>query len=198
MEGCSVTHVDAYPLTWPQGFPRAERRLEGAFKTSLAGALANVEDSLRLFAGDSGKKIESLVVSSNVTLGQQRPADPGVAVWFVWDGIQVCIPVDRYAKVEANLQAIHHIIEARRTELRHGGLAIVRATFTGFRALPAPASSRPWREVLGLQSGEIGPKVIESAYRRLRSQHHPDKGGNAEMFNAVQVAYDKAKQEMPS
>lgn len=190
-----MTHIDSYPLAWPAGFPRTARRLEGSFKTSLAGALANVESSLRLFATDSDKKIEGLVISSNVTLGQQRPADPGVALWFNWDGLQVCIPVDRYAKVEANLQAIHHIIEARRTELRHGGLAIVRATFTGFRALPAPASAKPWREVLGLQAAEVGPKVIESAYRRLRSQHHPDKGGDAEKFNSVQIAYDQAKAE---
>ena len=51
----------------------------------------------------------------------------------------MCIPVDRYNSVEANLQAIHHIIEARRVELRHGTLALVRASFTGFKALPAPA-----------------------------------------------------------
>ena len=31
--------------------------------------------------------------------------------------------------------AIHHIIEARRVELRHGTLALVRATFAGFLAL---------------------------------------------------------------
>jgi hypothetical protein len=58
------------------------------------------------------------------------PADPGVAVWFTWDGMQVCIAVDRYQKVASNLQAIHHIIEARRVELRHGTLALVRASFT--------------------------------------------------------------------
>src|SRR5512146_2624661 len=127
--------VNAYPLTWPPQFPRAKAREKGAFKTSLAGALGNVQDSLRRFAADSGKKLDQLVISSNVTLGVQRPDDPGVAVWFVWDGMQVCIAVDRYATVEGNLQAIHHIIEARRVELRHGTLALVRATFTGFLSL---------------------------------------------------------------
>src|SRR4051812_27777804 len=104
--------VNAFPLTWPPAFPRSKSRIEGQFKTSLAGALQNVESSLALFGKDSGKKIDNMVISSNVTLGQQRPADPGVAIWFTWDGLQVCIPVDRYAKVEANLQAIHHVIEA--------------------------------------------------------------------------------------
>lgn len=124
----------AYPLTWPPTFPRRTSRERGAFKTTLAGALDNVEGSLRRFAADSGKRIENLVISSNVTLGKNRPADPGVAIWFVWDGLSVCIAVDRYQTVEANLQAIHHIIEARRVELRHGTLALVRLAFyTGLR-----------------------------------------------------------------
>ncbi|HSV45118.1 MAG TPA: hypothetical protein VLJ58_04925, partial [Ramlibacter sp.] len=141
--------ASAYPLSWPQGFPRAKTREKGQFKTSLAGALKNVEHSLSLFASDSRKPLTGIVISSNVTLGVQRPADPGVAIWFTWDGLQVCIPVDRYESVEANLQAIHHIVEARRVELRHGTLALVRASFTGFKALPAPAGKH-WSDVLGL------------------------------------------------
>lgn len=186
--------ISAYPLTWPEAFPRSKQRIEGQFKTSLAGALNNVERSLAAFSRDSGKKIEALVISSNVTLGQQRPADPGVAVWFTWDGLQVCIPVDRYAKVEGNLQAIHHVIEARRTELRHGGLSIVRATFTGFKALPAPKGG--WRELFGFGSLPATMADVEAAYKTLRSRHHPDKGGSGEEFNAVQKAYQQAKMEL--
>ncbi len=188
--------IQAYPLTWPQAFPRTQRRIEGAFKTSLPGALENVRDSLRRFSADSGRKIEQLVISSNCSLGDSRPADPGVAVWFNWDGLQVCIPVDRYLKVEHNLQAIHHVIEARRTELRHGGISIVRATFTGFKALPAPVSEKPWREIFGFGSLPATVADVEATYKALRSKHHPDKGGTAEAFNAVQVAYDQAKQEL--
>lgn len=195
--GGAVKHADAYPLTWPSGFPRTERRLDGAFKTSLAGSLTNVEDSLRRFASDSGKKVESLVISSNVTLGQQRPLDPGVAVWFVWDGIQVCIPIDRYAKVEANLQAIHHVIEARRTELRHGGLAIVRATFTGFRALPAPGNTtgRSWRDVLEAEQGD-DLAAVKAKYRKLSSARHPDKGGSQEAMSELNWAWAQAQEAL--
>lgn len=192
-------HIDSYPLTWPKGFPRSARRIGGKFSTSLAGALANVEKSLQLFGSDSGKKVEGMVISSNVTLGAQRPADPGVAIWFTWDGLQVCIPVDRYEKVEANLQAIHHIVEARRTELRHGGLAIVRATFTGFRSLPAPgkASSQGWRAVLGFPPNLTPTRTdVETIYRKMRAANHPDKGGSAEKFHAVQLAFESAQQEI--
>lgn len=185
--------INAFPLTWPHAFPRSKLRERGAFKTTLIGALKNVEDSLRKFATDSGKKLESIVMSSNVTLGVQRPDDPGVAVWFTWDGLGVCIAVDRYLTVESNLQAIHHIIEARRVELRHGTLALVRATFQGFLALPAPTTARTWREVLGFGLRDAPTEaVITAAYRRLRSEHHPDKGGSAARFDEVERAYREA------
>lgn len=186
--------ITAYPLTWPRLFPRTKAREKGSFKTTLAGALKNVEDSLRRFAADSGKKIDGLVMSSNVTLGAQRPADPGVAVWFTWDGLGVCIAVDRYLTVEANLQAIHHIIEARRVELRHGTLALVRATFQGFIALPAPKGSG-WREVLGVkQTASI--EDVKGAYRKLAGEHHPDKGGDQKRMAEINRAWEQAQEEL--
>lgn len=178
----------AYPLTWPQQFPRSKHREKGAFKTSLPGALKNVGESLRMFAADSGKKLENVVISSNVTLGVSRPDDPGVAVWFAWDGLQIAIAVDRYATVEANLQAIHHILEARRVELRHGTLALVRATFTGFLSLPAPAGAN-WWEVLGVGK-TAGMGEIRRAYQRLAGKLHSDKGGSDAEMAALNVARD--------
>jgi hypothetical protein len=186
----------AYPLTWPESFPRAKWREQGKFKTALPAALKNVESSLRLFAGDSGKKLEGLVLSSNVTLGMASPADPGVAVWFTWDGLGVCIAVDRYQTVASNLQAIHHIIEARRVELRHGTLALVRATFQGFRALPAPAAKRSWWDVLSLPR-DASRDDIKAAFRRLASAAHPDKGGSHDRMVELNAAQDKALQERP-
>lgn len=180
----------AYPLTWPPTFKRTAEREKGKFQTSLAGALKNVETSLRMFARDSDTALDGLVISSNVTLGVQRPEDPGVAVWFTWSGMQVCIAVDRYATIESNLQAIHHIIEARRVELRHGTLALVRATFQGFLALPAPKGSE-WWSVLGVKSG-ARRETIDAAYRRRRSETHPDKGGDPVQFDLVEKAYREA------
>lgn len=193
--------VDAYPLSWPEGFPRSKTRETGRFKTSLPAALKNAQDSLRLFGCDSGRAVSNLVLSSNVTLGQNRPADPGVAAWFLWDGEQRCIPVDRYTTVEANLQAIHHILEARRVELRHGTLALVRATFQGFTlALPAPDAKRPWREVLDLlpnDAPQITCEVIEARYRRLASIRHPDKpGGSHDAMSELNRARDEALKEI--
>jgi hypothetical protein len=167
-------------------------REKGAFKTTLPGALTNVEGSLRKFAADSGRKLDGLVMSSNVTLGVQRPIDPGVAVWFTWDGLSVCVAVDRYLAVESNLQAIHHIIEARRVELRHGTLELVRATFAGFLALPAP-TGKEWWQVLGVHQG-AHVEAVKAAYRKLASEHHPDRGGDAARMAEINEAYRLATQ----
>lgn len=179
--------ITAYPLQWPPGLPRSKTREAGRFKATLPGALKNVEDSLRFFAGDSFKKLDGVVLSSNVTLGAVRPVDPGVAVWFTWDSMGVCIAVDRYTTVESNLRAVHHIIEARRVELRHGTLALVRATFQGLLALPAPPGAE-WWQILGVaQTADAA--TTKDAYRKLASAHHPDRGGNAERMSTINDAY---------
>jgi len=183
--------ISAYPLSWPPTFPRCKWRESGRFKTALPNAIKNVQTSLRGFASDSGKKLDNLTISSNVTLGADSPADPGVAVWFVWDGLQVCIPVDRYSSVASNLQAIHHIIEARRVELRHGTLALVRATFQGLLALPAPSGAH-WSEILDITDKSTRDQV-RSAYRALASRYHPDKpGGSHEKMAELNAAQERA------
>lgn len=143
----------------------------------------------------------SEVISSNVTLGADKPSDPGVAVWFTWDELTVCIPVDRYSKVEANLQAIHHIIEARRVELRHGTLALVRATFTGFTALPPPdqaSRKRTWRDVLGIElpGYAIKAETVEAAFRNMAKKAHPDAGGSHAAMSELNAARAEALKEI--
>ncbi len=188
----------AYPLTWPHNIPRTKTKAASKFKTGLPAALKNVRSSLQLFAVDSGKKVEGITISSNVALGVDRPDDPGVAVWFTWDGMSVCIAVDRYPKVEDNVQAIYHIIDGRRTELRHGGLHIVRATFTGFAALPAPPSRRSWREVFDWPDGlEVEKGQIEVVYRAFAREFHPDKpGGSHEKMAELNAARAEALREI--
>lgn len=183
----------AHPLAWPDNMRRSTRRERGAFKTTLPNALKNVQDSLRRFGADSGEALSDIVLSSNYSLGVSRPQDPGVAAWFKWDGESICIPVDRYDSIEGNLQAIHHIIEARRTELRHGTLQLVKATMKGFKALPPPAGARPprpWTEVLGVGAGAT-KEQIEAAFREKAKKAHPDHGGSTDDMTEL----NRAKQE---
>jgi len=188
--------VSAYPLHWPPGFKRTARQTSSLFKVTLPAALNNVQGSLRRFGKDSAKSIGGLVISSNVTLGVSNPDDAGVAVWFTWDGMQVCIPCDRYGRVEENLQAIHYVIEARRTELRHGTLEMVRATFSGFKALPAP-EGKHWRDLLKVgKAAKVTPGTIEFAYKSLAKKYHPDAGGSPELMAELNNARDTALSEI--
>lgn len=182
-----------YPLAWPEGQRRTQRRVKSQFKTGFAGALKNVRDSLRLFGQDSGISSGAIEIATNATLTNEKPSDPGVAVWFVWDGAVRCVAVDRYQTVAENLQAIHHVIEARRTELRHGGIELVRTTFRGFTALAAPAGSVPWHQVLGVATGS-DKAAITAAWRELSRRHH----GDEERQRALNVARDQGMKEASS
>jgi hypothetical protein len=44
-------------------------------------------------------------------------------------------------------------------------------------------------ELLGVER-DAKPSIIKAAYRRLAAVHHPDKGGDQEMFVAVTTAYN--------
>lgn len=184
-----------YPLAWPPGIDRNARPGSAQFKTTLSGARKNVYESLRLFGADSGRKVGEVIISSNVAgLSGVEPKDIGVAVWFMWDGEFRCIAVDRYSKVEWNLQAIHHVIEAERTKLRHGGLHIVQATFRAYLALSGP-SNRNWRDVLGI-TGTPDRATIKARHRALVAAHHPDKGGSEDQMAEINAARDAALREV--
>lgn len=189
--------IPSYPLSWPEGLPRTERKVSSQFRTTLTAALNNVRKSLEAFGRDSGRAMKDISITSNVTLGETRPGDTGVAVWFEWDGQQRCIAVDRYPKPEDNLQAIHHVLEARRTEMRHGGLHVVRQTFKGFTALPAPPGRKSWREVLKFKDGEpVTPAALSERYRDLASRAHPDAGGSQDAMAELNRARQEAKEAL--
>jgi hypothetical protein len=187
----------ASPLQWPDNMPRtpSSKRVRSPFRTNHAVAVQNVIKSLQGFQKDAGIRIENPVLSSQVDfLGRLNGSDPGAAAWFKMEGQWVAFGVDRFPDVAGNIQAIHHIIEARRVELRYGGLAIVRQTFKSFIALPAPALKR-WFEVLGV-SENATPDQINAAYRRLAAEHHPDKGGSHNMMAELNTARDAGLKEI--
>ena len=189
--------MSEYPLKWPAHWPRSKNPVKSQFKTSLSKALDNVHEELRRFGDNAGKSVSAIVISSNVTLGKQRPADPGVAVYFSWDGISTCIAVDRYDKVEDNLQAIAHCIEAERVKIRHGGLHLVRATFQGYAALPAPESNATlsWWHVLKCNK-DNRIEDIEGQYKKLAKEYHPDSpGGSSEKMVQLNAAIRAARAE---
>lgn len=183
-----------FPLRWPSNIPRAKKPESSWFSTTLFQALNNVGKSLRMLAKDSGKSVTDVNLSSNVTI-DQSPEDGGVAVYFRWNDADFCIPVDRYKKPAENLQAIHHIIEADRTKIRHGGVAFVMAEKRGQTLMLEDGSNKHWTQILSLPMNP-DKNQIKQRWKELAKIHHPDKGGSVETWNQIQKAYELALKEV--
>lgn len=184
----------AYPLHWPPGWPRTQHRGPWAGRTAalaLAPALKELQDELRRLGATN------IVLSSNVTLGSERPADPGVVAYCTYDGLQIAIPCDRWSSVAGNCRAIALTIEAMRGMERWGAKHMIRAMFQGFTALPAATpGQRHWRHVLGITDPAPSERVIRDRQRELALQHHPDRGGDQHMMAEVNSAAAAALKEL--
>lgn len=116
-----MTAPTAFPLTWPDGYPRAADRTPGPSRVSMASAVLQLKDALHLFGLDSGNHVRDVLISSNVTLDQARPKDPGVAVYFGWRGLRRCIACDLHGKPEENLREIYEKVEGWRKTIADSG-----------------------------------------------------------------------------
>ena len=186
----------AYPLAWPAGWPRTAQRQSGPYRTQLPGALKNLRDEIRLLCGDAA--VRTMLLSSNVTLGAEAPADPGVVAYFTWDRQQISIPCDRWTRVEHNVQAIALTIEAMRAMDRHGAKHMIRAMFQGFTAIRGPGP-KPWREVLGFGPAEqVTRSMVNERWKALARSAHPDAGGSEARMAEINAAKDAALAEAGS
>ena len=137
------------------------------------------------------------ILSTNVRLridgapysGQSQPEDVGAAVYFKLKGRQVSLAADKWNRVEDNIWSIVKHIEAIRGQERWG-VGSVDQAFRGYMALPAigQGSGLQWWTVLGLPINSSFEQVKE-AHRILVQKHHPDRGGDVEMFHRVQEAW---------
>lgn len=183
-----------YPLTWPTGWKRTPRysRAHSPFK------IESTDRAYReLLAELDRLGARNIIISSNLKLRQdglpysQQPRhdDEGIAIYFRRKGKDMVLACDKFAKREANMRAITKTIEAIRGIERWGSSDMMERAFTGFAQLEAPPDIRQWWEVLGVPA-DTHAEVVKRAYQRLRSQHHPDNGGDATEFHAVQLAYE--------
>lgn len=197
--------INAYPLQWPEGWKRKDPgfRRDATFtkykkRLSIFDGAQRVLDELTHI----GIGRDDIVISTNVETrldglprsDRGEPGDPGVAVyWQERAGARRVMAVDRYTRVADNLAAVAATLEAMRAIERHGGAAILERAFTGFVALPAPGAKRDWWEVLGV--ARTAPlDEARAAYRRLASEHHPDRGGDPGRMAEVNEAWARAQE----
>ncbi|MHB1665962.1 J domain-containing protein [Thiomonas sp.] len=184
--------IEAYPLYWPEGWPRVESRTYSRFSAGFAVARDGLMEEIRRLGGTSP------VLSTNIPLRRdglpqasaKRPADPGVAVYFAYQGRPMCFACDQYLSVQENIRAIAKTIEALRGIARWGASDLLDRAFRGFEALPAPQAARDWREVLG-HPENLG--AAKRRYKEMAQRHHPDRGGDRAAWDELQEAWDAAQ-----
>lgn len=188
-----VVDPTRFPLYWPDGRPRHRgQRMQSRFKVdSFTRVRDELLNQLKLLGA------RDVILSSNLKLrqdqlplaGQAQPTDTGVAVYFQRKGKSLAFACDQWRKIEENMQAIRHTIEALRGIARWGTGDMVDAAFAGFAALPAAID---WRMILGVGADATGADVDDAARRLLRDSH-PDRGGTAEKFDEVMKAIEAAR-----
>ena len=212
--------IPAYPLAWPAGWRRTpgHDRAGGRFNAATSTTHKWSDGTMHVFRGKRSLTIaeavqrvreqldkmtgnDDFVVSTNLQLrldglprsGQAEPQDPGAAVYWRDAGGTRCMAIDRYDRVADNLAAIAATLDAMRAIERHGGAEILERAFTGFTALPAPGAQREWWEVLGVARNATR-EVALAAYRRLASEHHPDRGGDPARMTEINRAWMQARE----
>lgn len=194
----------AFPLSWPDGWPRTIGHMRGdaPFKrsTSYAARLHSMDESRRELANELKRLgASNEVLSTNVKLrldglpysGQVQPSDPGAAVYFTLKNKATSLACDKWRRVEDNIWAIKCKIYNLRADARYGVGSIDQA-FRGYMALPAPGESGAfdWRKTLGVPINATHEQ-IRDAYRLLAAKHHPDAGGDVENFHRIAQAWEQ-------
>ncbi|MCW8829974.1 MAG: J domain-containing protein [Gammaproteobacteria bacterium] len=189
--------VEAYPLCWPEGWPRTEKhKIEySRFRVTQETAQNCMLNEIRKLGGTSA------VLSTNIRLrqdglpyaSQRPPEDRGVAVYFQYKDKPMVFACDKYIQVGDNIHAIGKTIEALRGIERWGASDMMERAFTGFMALEN-TPDKTWREVLDYYGDDIDDANV--AYKKARTKAHPDKGGSQEAFYKINQAWAQAEREL--
>ena len=195
--------TEAYPLQWPEGWPRAvsnrresDRKFGGSRKLTMGWARDDLMHELRLLGATE------IIVSSNVpTKSDGLPYselrlidDPGVAVYFTFKKKPLVMARDGFISVAGNIRSLTLAIEGLRQLERHGGSHMMEKAFSGFVAIAAPDAKKPWREVFGIKPHWRGD--IATLYREKARHRHPDVGGDHTLMAELNNAYEDAKREL--
>lgn len=187
--------AETFPLDWPLGYKKTAQRKRSLFKPQTPDVVQEqAYKELRLLGA---KKV---VISSNIPLRKdgrmfaeyltKKIDDPGIAIYFHFDGDDVVMCCDQYDYPIDNLHALSKGIEAVRGMNRWGVSDFIKRAFTGFKALPEAISTQAWYEVLGVDK-TADKEAIKSAYRKMAQIHHPDTGGSSAMFDRLSKAYQQ-------
>lgn len=197
----SESTVSRFPLQWPEGWARSQRRRDSQFK--VISKPAEVRDQMiREVALLGGTRI---TVSTNVPVRAkdglpfaegltENLSDPGVAVYFERKDKPLVVACDTYRSPVENMRAISLCVEGMRTMKRHGATELLERQFTGFTALPPKLDEQSWWQILGVKR-DCTLDDARSAYRDGMQRFHPDRGGDDAVAAQINRAWEQAQDE---
>jgi hypothetical protein len=201
-----VAAVQRWPLEWPMGWKRTANghRRHARFSTKRT---QNQRLTVILATERLEREVDALgavtpVLSTNVSLrldgrprSDEAPRDPGVAIYFSFRGKATVLACDRFLDVADNIAAIAGHIEALRRVERYG-VGTIEQALAGYKALPADTAAN-WRAVMGFGL-EARPTrdQVDTAYKTLARQKHPDLGGTDIEMAHLNRARDYAFEEL--
>lgn len=151
--------TEAYPLSWPPGWPRhkggrdSDRRFNGPTYRWDRVYRGLVEELERIGATQITVSTNQPLRRDGYPYAQERAiADTGVAVYFMRGKKSLVMAQDRFNTVMGNMRSLTMAIEGLRQMERHGGATMMERAFDGFAALPAPDDC--WK-ILGIDKAVI-------------------------------------------
>lgn len=200
-------HITASPLCWPAGWKRSRWQEFSRFSTKRSNGRGRDNITISKAVYFLLHELElmgipdwEVIISTDLLLrqdglprsGQRQPDDKGVSVWWNDGEERRVIALDKYDRIADNIYAVGKTIEAMRGIERWGGGEILNRTFTGFTALP-DLSSSSWMTILEMDGVEPTVANIDSQFKKLAQEHHPDKGGDADHFKKLCAARSEGK-----
>lgn len=205
--------TQAYPLHWPEGWPRCRADCR---RWSLPGGRGNLPGWDRVLDRLTGEIAK--IGGRNAVISTDQPprrdgrphapsggvTDPGVAVYFTRGQQQFVMAQDAYELTIDNLRSLALAIEGLRQMERHGGAHMMERAFAGFSALPPPAGAAAaplhWRDVLGDVPDGLSASeklaVLEARYREKAKRAHSDRGGEDSEMIRLNAAIAQARAEL--
>lgn len=192
--------AEKFPLTWPDGFPTTEYRVQSKFDCNLATARDGIVAQLKLLG------VSKYVLSTNaqrnkkgeLTDGRLIYPNPGVALYFIYNDDEKVIACDKWKYLHENLRAVEKSLDAIRGLERWGCSDITNRAIGNMKALPEHAgeSNKAWWQVLGVKQN-ASQEEIKKTYWALAKKYHPDTGENPDTtaFDQLTKAYNEAPKQ---
>lgn len=203
----TVKIPDAYPLQWPDGWPRTppeKRRDNSRYRVTPNRARVELVDEVAKIEG-----ARDVVLSTNMPTrkdgapyanASRYPRDPGAAIyWTDSEGRTWSLACDMWTMLHHNMRALYYAVAGIRQIERSGASQLLERAYRGFNALPAEAGMHQgwWRQVFGIDADtKVDRALIDNLYRALVRKRHPDYGGTHDEMVLLNRARDAALAEI--